>query len=163
MILFWLIIVILVAFILIILGLLGLVIPIIPDLPLIWLGIAVYAIFTKFTVISWQLLLILFILAGVVFALDFWIGIAGAKVSGASRYGVMGAILGMLAGIFIGGIFGMFFGAFAGVFIGELIAGKNQKQAIRAGLGTIMGFMAGRFLKLVTAVIMVGIFLVKII
>lgn len=154
---------ILLTFILIILGLLGLVIPFIPDLPLIWLGITAYAVFTKFLIVSWQLVLILLAITIVVFALDFWIGVAGAKTFGASRHGVMGAILGMLLGIFAGGIVGMLFGAFAGAFIGEMIAGRDYQQAVKAGAGTVLGFLAGRMLKLIVAVVMVGIFLVKII
>ncbi len=160
----WLILLIIITFILIIAGLLGLVMPIIPDLPLIWLGIAVYAVFTKFMIISWQWLLVLFLIAAAVYALDIWLGTLGAKVAGASRFGVMGAILGMLLGIFIGGVVGMLFGAFVGAFLGEfLLAGRSYEKAMKAGAGTVIGFLAGRMLKIIAAVVIVGIFLMKII
>ncbi len=161
---FWLIILIIITFILIIAGLLGLVIPFIPDLPLIWLGIAVYAVFTKFLIVSWQWLLVAFLVAGAVYALDIWLGALGAKAAGASRYGLLGAMAGMLLGIFAGGPVGLLFGAFVGAFLGEfLLAGRNYEKAMKAGAGTVIGFLAGRLLKIVTAVVMVGMFLVKII
>lgn len=160
----WFIILIVIVFILIIAGLLGLVIPIIPDLPLIWLGIAIYAAFTKFMIISWQWLLVAFLITAAVYALDVWLGALGAKVAGASRYGLLGAMAGMLLGIFAGGPMGMIFGAFIGAFLGEfLLAGRNYQKAIKAGLGTLVGFLAGRLLKIITAVVIVGMFLVKII
>lgn len=164
MVTFWLVILTAVALILIIAGLMGLVAPIIPDLPLIFLGMAVYAVFTKFQIISWQWLLTVFLVLAVVYALDIWLGALGAKVAGASRYGLLGAMVGMLLGIFAGGPMGMVFGAFIGAFFGEfLLAKRNYQKAIKAGLGTLIGFLAGRVLKIITAVIMVGMFLVKII
>ncbi|MFH1225963.1 MAG: DUF456 domain-containing protein [bacterium] len=160
----WFIILIIITFALIIAGLMGLVFPFIPDLPLIWLGIAIYAAATKFVFITWQLLLILFLVGAAVYALDIWLGALGAKAAGASRYGFLGAMLGMLLGIFAGGPIGMMFGAFVGAFLGELIlAGRNYEKALKAGLGTVIGFLAGRLLKIITAVVMVGIFLVKMI
>ncbi|MFH1173329.1 MAG: DUF456 domain-containing protein [bacterium] len=159
----WLIILIILTFILIILGLLGLVLPFIPDLPLIWLGIAVYAIFTKFAAISWQLLLALFMLTIVVFLLDFWVGVIGAKTFGASRFGIVGSFLGMFFGLMAGSIPGLLVGAIIGAFLGELFSGRDYQQAVKSGLGTVIGFLAGRVLKMIAAVIMVGIFLVKII
>lgn len=160
----WFILLIIVTFILIIAGLFGLVIPIIPDLPLIWLGIAVYAVFTKFLIISWQWLLGLFLVTAIVYALDIWLGALGVKVAGASRYGLLGAMLGMLLGIFAGGPVGMVFGAFVGAFLGEfLLAGRSYEKAMKAGVGTVIGFLAGRMLKIIAAVIIVGMFLVKII
>lgn len=160
---FWLIILIILTFILIVLGLVGLVLPVVPDLPLIWLGIAVYSIFTKFAFVSWQLLLALFLLTIIVFLLDFWVGVVGARAFGASRSGLAGAFFGMWIGLIFLNIPGMILGAVIGAFIGEMFSGQSYQQAIKSGLGTVIGFLAGRVLKMITAAIMVGIFLVKII
>ena len=56
------------------------------------------------------------------------------------------------------GIFGFVIGAFVGAFLLELLVNKESKKALRAGLGSFIGFLAGSVLRLVIGAAMIGIF-----
>lgn len=48
-----------------------------------------------------------------------------------------------------GGIPGILTGAFLGGLIGEFIAGQNSQTALKASIGSFVGFLFGTLLKLV--------------
>jgi len=56
----------------------------------------------------------------------------------------------MIVGLFFGPL-GIIFGPFIGAVVGELVVGKNSPDALRAGFGTFIGFLAGTAVKLVVA------------
>ena len=87
-------------------GLSGVILPVIPSTPLIWLGIFIYAVYDGFESISWLLLLIFAVLTIFSVVLDYFGGVIGAKKYGATRWGLIGSIIGGIAGFFMGGIVG---------------------------------------------------------
>jgi uncharacterized protein YqgC (DUF456 family) len=65
---------------------------------------------------------------------------------------MIGATIGLIAGIFLSPI-GIILGPFIGAVAGELMAGRNSTEALRSGIGSLIGFLFGTVLKLtITAV-----------
>jgi len=143
-------------------GLAGIVLPIIPSTPVIWAGVFLYAVCDGFESISWSLLLIFAILTIVSLALDYLGGVIGAKKYGATRWGLIGSVIGGIAGFFMGGIIGLIFGPFFGAVLFELVFGKDLRGAFKSGVGTLVGFLGGVIVKLVISVVIIGIFIIKI-
>lgn len=143
-------------------GLAGIMLPIIPSTPVIWAGVFIYAAYDGFESIGWSLLLIFAILTVVSLALDYLGGVIGAKKYGATKWGLIGSVIGGIAGFFMGGIVGLIFGPFFGAVLSELIFGKDLRGAFKSGVGTLIGFLGGVIVKLVISVVIIGIFIIKI-
>ncbi len=143
-------------------GLAGIILPIIPSTPMIWSGVFLYAICDGFKSISWSLLLIFAILTVVSIILDYFGGVIGAKKYGATRWGLIGSVIGGIAGFFTGGIIGLIFGPFFGAVLLELVFGKDLKGSFKSGVGTLVGFLGGAIAKLTIGVIIIGIFIWKV-
>lgn len=138
------------ALILILVGFFGSALPVLPGPPLSWVG---------YLLIRWtrypenrlegyetSLWVLLFIVV-VVTILDYVVPVWGTKKWGGSKYGMWGATIGLVIGLFLGPI-GIIFGPFIGAFVGELASGKKEKDALRAGWGSFVGFLTGVGLKL---------------
>jgi len=141
------------------LGLVGLILPGLPGAPLILLGLILGAWAENFAYVGLWTLLLLTILAGLTYAVDFWATIFGARKFGASKRAVIGALFGVVTGLFLG-LPGVIFGPFIGAVIGELSARRDLQQATRAGIGATLGLAIGSALKLALALAMIGIFAV---
>lgn len=141
------------------LGLVGLVLPGLPGAPLILLGLILGAWAENFTYIGLWTIVVLTVLAGLTYAVDFWATIFGAKKFGASKRAIIGALIGVVAGLFLG-LPGVVFGPFIGAVIGELSARRDLQQATRAGIGATIGLVIGAALKIALAFAMIGIFAV---
>ena len=143
-------------------GLAGIILPIVPSTPLIWSGVFLYAICDRFNSIGWSLLLIFGILTIISIVLDYFGGVIGAKKYGATRWGLVGSVIGGIAGFFMGGIIGLIFGPFFGAVLFELVFGKDLKGSFKSGVGTLVGFLGGAIAKLAIGVIIIGIFVWKV-
>ena len=141
------------------LGLVGLILPGLPGAPLILLGLILGAWAENFAYVGLWTLLLLTILAGLTYAVDFWATIFGAKKFGASKRAIIGALIGVVAGLFLG-LSGVIFGPFIGAVIGELSARRGLQQATRAGIGATIGLVIGSALKIAMSLAMIGIFAV---
>ena len=150
-------------FILMFLGLLGSVLPGLPGAPLILLGALLYAWYTGFTVVTWSVLLWLLILALLSFSLEFLASVLGVKKLGGSRWGITGAFLGGIIGLFAGGLGGVLVGPFLGAFLLELVKTQDPQKSLKSGFGGLVGFLVGAVGRVILAVIMIGIFFMKII
>jgi uncharacterized protein YqgC (DUF456 family) len=140
-------------------GLAGTILPMIPGLPIMWLGALIYAVFTGFEKIGWSFLIVFGVLTALVQALDYVANLYGAKKMGAGGWGLFGAFAGMLVGLLSAGLIGLLVGSFAGAILGELLAGKKGSQALKAGVGTFLGFLGGTLIKFVVGCAMMGVFL----
>ena len=149
--------------ILMLIGILGSFLPFIPGSPLIFLGAFIYAWHTNFLVITWGTLAILLLLTILSQALEYFSSLLGAKKYGASRWGLIGAFLGGIIGFFGGGILGILIGPFIGAFLLEFFHGRNWEASLKIGWGTLVGFLGGAIGKIIIALVMIGIFLIKII
>jgi len=82
----------------------------------------------------------------------------GARFSGASRHGMIGACIGAILGFIFFLPLGIFIGAFAGAVIGELSTGKDGSTALKAGIGTLLGSIMVICLQTIFALAMAGFF-----
>jgi len=145
---------------LMILGIAGCLLPILPGPPLSYLGLIAIHLTSKIDfsskfLISWGIIVI------VVSILDYVIPIWGTKFFGGSKYGVWGSMVGLLAGLFIPPI-GIIVGPFIGAVAGEILAG-NKENALKAGFGSFIGFIAGTVVKMLVSLIMLYYFIAALI
>lgn len=131
---------------LMIVGIIGCLVPVLPGPPLSFLGILTLQ-FTRFAEVSSNLLIILAVVAVLVSILDYIVPIWGTRKFGGSKYGVRGATVGLIIGLFFGPP-GIIIGPFIGAVVGEMIFKDDFAYAIKAGFGSLLGFMAGVGLKL---------------
>ena len=143
--------------VLILYGLVSIILPFIPGgLPVAWLGLFIFAIGTGFQNISIATTVIFFVIMLVTIAIDFFAPMLGAGKFRASKWGILGAMFGSFLGIFIVGLWGIVLGPFFGAILGELTGGKDYKQALKIGLGTLIGLIVGGLIKITVVFIMLG-------
>jgi uncharacterized protein len=85
--------------------------------------------------------------------IDYFIPVYGTKKFGGTKAGMWGCMIGLVAGFWLGPL-GIILGPFIGAFIGELIANSDSSQALKAAIGSFLGFVAGTLLKLIACFVM---------
>jgi len=149
------------AVILFIIGVLGTILPALPGATMIWLGMLVYGFFVDFQNLPWTFYVGQGLAVVLIFLVDYLAGIWGVKRYGGSKEAVWGSVLGGLVGVFVLGPFGLIFGPFIGAVAGELFRKSSLNKALEVGIGTIIGFLGGSFIKLaIEAVMIVWFFMV---
>jgi len=143
---------------LILIGFAGIVLPALPGTALVLGGIVLGAWIDDFTRVSVGTVAVVAVLAVLAWALDFVAGLLGAKKVGASRKALVGAAIGTVVGLFMG-IVGVLFMPLVGAAAGEYLARRDEKNALKVGVATWLGIMAGLLAKVVIAFMMVGIFI----
>lgn len=133
-------------------GIAGCLLPVLPGPPLSFLGLVALH-FTRFADISRNLFIILGIVTILVTVIDYVVPIWGTRHFGGSKYGMRGATVGLIIGLFLGPA-GIILGPFVGAFIGELIYKDQIRYALKAGFGSLLGFMTGIGLKLAASLLM---------
>ncbi|HIG90707.1 MAG: DUF456 domain-containing protein [Flavobacteriaceae bacterium] len=146
--------------ILIISGIIGSFMPIIPGPLTSWFGLFSLNLIST-AEIDKTLLIITFIIALIIFVLDSLIPIYGSKYFGATKYGILGASIGLLIGIITPIPFGIIIGPILGALIGELLFNNDLKKSIKSSIGVLIGFLASTFIKFITSVIYLMIYLVQ--
>lgn len=146
------------AIILMITGIAGCLLPVLPGPPLSYLGLVLLHL-TRFADISRNLFIILGAVAVIVTIIDYIVPIWGTRQFGGSKYGMRGATVGLIIGLFLGPP-GIIAGPFIGAVVGELIFKDDFKYAIKAGFGSLLGFLTGVGLKL-AASLMITFYFVK--
>lgn len=149
-------------FIFMIVGILGSFLPVLPGPPVSWIGLLLLVL-TKAIPNDWWFLGITFLVAAIVFALDYLIPAIGTRKFGGSKAGMAGTVIGLLVAILfpILGVFGIIIWPFIGALIGELINKADNKTALKAAFGSFIGFLTGTFLKFVVTIIYLGLFIAK--
>lgn len=147
---------------LILVGLAGIVLPALPGTILVLAGIVLGAWIDDFSRVGWFAVGSITVLAILAWLMDYVSAMLGAKRAGASRQAIIGAAIGTVAGIFLG-IVGVLFMPLVGAAIGEYLARRNQQQAVRVGIATWLGLMAGMLAKFVLAFMMIGIYAVALV
>jgi uncharacterized protein YqgC (DUF456 family) len=135
------------------------VLPALPGAPLLFAGLVLAAWAEGFAYVGVGTLTILGALAVLTYAVDFLAGAFGAKRFGASRRGMIGALVGALVGIFFG-LPGVLLGPFTGAVLGELSTRRSLGEAGVAGFGASLGLVLGAAAKLALAFSMLGVFAV---
>ena len=152
---------ILLASLFLILGIFGSFLPILPGPITSWFGFLILYL-SDVTDFSISLLITTFIIALIIWVLDFFIPAIGTKKFGGSKYGVIGTTIGLIIGVISPIPFGILIGPFLGALAGELINKSKSNQAIKAAFGSFLGFLASSFIKFIVSVVYFGIFIKKV-
>jgi uncharacterized protein YqgC (DUF456 family) len=123
----------------------------IPGNFIVFLNTLWYGFATNFVEISLSFLITLLIIAITVEFLEYLVISFGARKYGATKLGVVAAILGGIGG----SISGFFFSPVIGALIGGFLRGKNLRNALYATLGALLGRVGGLSIKAIGSVTMV--------
>jgi len=130
-----------------------------------------YGWYGDFKSISFQVLIVLILLAVLGEVIEFLLGIIGSKrhkssnsaIVGSIVGGIIGAILGVPFLFGVGALLGAFLGAFVGAFLVELIKTKHVNQSMQSGLGALIGRVGGTITKGIIGFVMILITLISVI
>ena len=151
----------LLALLFLILGIIGSFLPILPGPITSWFGFLILYL-SGVTDFSISLLITTFVIALIIWVLDFFIPAIGTKKFGGSKYGVIGTTIGLIIGVISPIPFGILIGPFLGALAGELINKSKSNQAIKAAFGSFLGFLASSFIKFIVSLVYFGIFIKKV-
>jgi hypothetical protein len=143
---------------LILVGLAGIVLPALPGTLLVFAGIVLAAWIDDFQRVGGWAVGAVAVLALLAWLMDYVAAMLGAKRAGASRQALVGAALGTVAGVFMG-LVGVLFMPLVGAAAGEFLARRDHGQALRVGVSTWVGLLAGMLAKFVLAFMMIGVFI----
>ena len=141
-----------------VIGIAGSILPGLPGTPVSWVGLLILYIWGNGTnasgeEISMRTLIIWGIVVAVVSVIDYVVPMWFTKVTGGSKYAERGAMVGLIVGIFLTPV-GMILGSFLGAFLFELYYSRQgAMQALKAAIGSFLGFITGTGLKTIVAVI----------
>jgi len=92
------------------------------------------------------------IIATAVLIGDMIVPAAITKKAGGTKAGVWGGIIGTFVGMFVPIPFGIIWGPLVGAIVGDLVGGNQIASAMKSGFGSFIGFLLATFFKLVVAV-----------
>lgn len=140
-------------------GLAGTILPVVPGLPLAWLGFLVFGLTDRWQHYGLATMIITLLVVAGAMAVDTLAGALGAKKFGSGKPGMVGSILGAIIGVIVFSLPGLIIGTFLGAVLLEMAFGRETKEAISAGTGAFIGFLAGSFLKFMIGLAMLGAYL----
>ena len=143
-------------------GIIGSIIPILPGPGLSWVGLLLFYLNPAIP-FDWTFIIITFLVAAIMFAMDYIVPAVGTKYFGGTKAGAWGCTIGLIIGLFIPP-FGFLIGPFLGAFIGEIAfnSNSNTKHALKSAVGSFLGFLAGTFMKVTVAFIYLGLFIYQV-
>lgn len=132
-------------------------VPVLPGAPLVLGAALLHRLYFGETGVGNWVLVLLVLLTALALVLDYLASVVGARRFGATKWGVVGALLGGFVGLFFS-LPGLVLGPFVGAWLGEMVAGRAWREAARAGVGATLGFFAGGVGKFAVAVTMTALF-----
>ena len=151
--------IIILAIVLGIIGIIGSIAPGLPGPPLSWVGLLVLYLWGSGTggdgePMTLSFLLVWLAVTGVVTVIDYVVPAWFTKLTGGSKAGGWGAIIGLFAGLLYPPV-GMILGSLLGAFAAELLfAKKDTATPLKSAFGAFLGFLSGTGIKLVAAGVM---------
>jgi len=150
-----------VAILVMLVGVVGTLLPALPGIPLIWLAMAGYGLVEGFEKMTPTFLAIAALVAGASLVGEHYAKAWSASKFGAGKAGSWGAVIGSIVGLFFMPI-GLFLGPFLGALLGELLAGRNTRDALRAGWGGLLGVLGSVLMNVLVAIGLVIAFLIQV-
>lgn len=127
----------------------GVVLPVLPGTPVALLAVILAGWMTGFERIDVPTIVWVAVLTAIAQGFDLLGNWVGAKRFGAGRAGLWGGILGSFLGLIVFPPWGFLLGALVGATVAELLVGRTPPDAWRAGVGALLGTLAGVGGKLV--------------
>lgn len=138
----------------------GLIYPIIPSVIFIIGGFILYGLFFSFEPFHWFFWIVQIMFVILLFSADYLANMFGVKKYGGTRVGIWGSTIGLLVGPFVLPILGIVLGPFIGAVIAELLISKKSiSEAIKIGVGSVIGFISSVITKTIIQAVMIGYFL----
>lgn len=142
-----------------VIGIAGSILPGLPGTPVSWVGLLMLYIWGSGTnaagdEMSLRTLIVWGVVVAVVSVIDYIVPMYFTKMTGGSKYAERGAMIGLIAGIIFTPV-GMILGSFLGAFLFELYYNRQgAAQALKAAIGSFLGFITGTGLKTIVACIL---------
>ena len=123
--------------------------PVVPATIIIWAAALLHAVLTGFQPLDWTFLIGLALVGSSAFVIDNLAAAWGARKFGGSSAAGWGALLGGIAGIFVLPPFGFLICPVIGAVMLEMLVSKKPfEEALKSGVGTLVGMLGGIGLKL---------------
>lgn len=143
------------------LGIIGSFLPILPGPITSWIGLLILHL-TEAIPVNKAFLITTFIIALLVWVLDYIIPAIGTKRFGGTKAGMLGTSIGLIIGLITPIPGGIIIGPFVGAYIGELVNKADSQTALKAAFGSFIGFLTSTFIKFIVAIIYLGFFIATI-
>ncbi|MBY0087707.1 MULTISPECIES: DUF456 domain-containing protein [Brevibacillus] len=136
----------------------GIFLPVLPDTILLWAGFLLYHFFIAdpgagLPASFWWGMVVLSIL---LYGADLLTNMYFVKKYGGSKWSSIAAAVGIILGIFVFPPFGMLILPFVFVVIVELMVQKqSMERAVKAGVGSLIGFLGSAVVKVILQVTMI--------
>lgn len=138
-------------------------IPLIPAIPLMLLTMLIYGLVDRFHHLTPLFLAGMLMIMISSFFIDNIASVLSARTSGASKYGLWGALIGEVVGFIVDPVVGIILGPFVGAVVAELIFSRNGLgSALKVGIGTLLGYAYGSVIRFILALSMVTAFILKV-
>lgn len=119
----------------------------------------IYGFVDKWQHLTLANIIVLLVIALASLAIDYFSGILGAKYGGASGKSMLWGMLGLIIGLIIFPPFGGIIGLFVAITIAEFKLHGNNKKAVKAATGGLLGTLAGMAINLILALVFLGLFI----
>lgn len=135
-----------------VIGIAGSILPGLPGTPVSWIGLLILYIWGP-EEMQLKTLIIWGIVVAIVSVIDYIVPMYFTKLTGGSKYAEKGALIGLIAGIILTPV-GMILGSFLGAFLYEwYYTRQGAAQALKAAIGSFLGFITGTGIKTIVAVL----------
>jgi uncharacterized protein len=155
------------AWVIVVIGLIvaaaGVVLPVLPGVPVALLAAVVAGWLTGFERIDVATIAWVAVLAALAQGFDVLGNLIGARRFGAGRAGIWGGVVGSLVGLVLLPPWGFLLGALLGATAFEALAGRPLGEAWRAGVGALLGTLAGVGGKLVVVVVIAVVLIARLV
>lgn len=128
-----------------VLSFVALVYPVLPSVTAVWGGFLVYHFLIHSNELTTFFWISMIILTVILMAADIFASSLSVKRFGGSKLGERIAAISVLIGSFIFPPFGIILLPFVAVFVAEITQDQTPSEAIRASVGSLVGFLSGKF------------------
>ena len=141
-------------------GLAGTILPFLPGPLILFLAALLHSYLRPESAMSTWGIVLMALLLVVSYIADMASGAMGAKWFGASRWGIVGVLVGGLVGLFFG-FLGLIIGPIVGGLLFEVVvARRNWREGIRSTWGSVVGTGVGLVMRIVLSLGMVATFFI---